>query len=221
MTYDFCYDIVSTKDTEQHNKTKLELIRERSDRLKQQTTKNKVKVIGTEQYINVSTGELEEMQVTTIEERDYNFTKIWMKNLILTMDIVGNQKTKFCFWLIDHLNRDNILIGTQRDMAEDCNVSLQTVSVTLKLLMDANFLRKKQSGVYIVNPDVIYKGTHAARLNVLNQYNAAERIIMTDEEKLSNIEQSIKTLQYKADKLRTKCQVNDAIPVPDPEATVS
>ena len=87
--------------------------------MKQQTTKNKVKVIGTEQYINVSTGELEEMQVTTIEERDYNFTKIWMKNLILTMDIVGNQKTKFCFWLIDHLNRDNILIGTQRDMAED------------------------------------------------------------------------------------------------------
>ena len=82
--------------------------------LKQQTTKNKVKVIGTEQYINVATGELEEMQVTTIEERDYNFTKIWMKNLILTMDIVGNQKTKFCFWLIDHLNRDNILIGTQR-----------------------------------------------------------------------------------------------------------
>lgn len=98
-------------------------------------------------------------------------------------------------------------------MAEDCNVSLQTVSVTLKLLMDANFLRKKQSGVYIVNPDVIYKGTHAARLNVLNQYNSAERIIMTDEEKLSNIEQSIKTLQYKADKLRTKCQVNEAIPV--------
>ena len=189
--------------------------------LKQQTTKNKVKVIGTEQYINVATGELEEMQVTTIEERDYNFTKIWMKNLILTMDIVGNQKTKFCFWLIDHLNRDNILIGTQRDMAEDCNVSLQTVSVTLKLLMDANFLRKKQSGVYIVNPDVMYKGTHAARLNVLNQYNSAERIIMTDEEKLSNIEQSIKTLQYKADKLRTKCQVNEAIPVPDPEATVS
>ena len=44
--------------------------------LKQQTTKNKVKVIGTEQYINVATGELEEMQVTTIEERDYNLLNL-------------------------------------------------------------------------------------------------------------------------------------------------
>ena len=133
--------------------------------MKQQTTKNKVKVIGTEQYINVSTGELEEMQVTTIEERDYNFTKIWMKNLILTMDIVGNQKTKFCFWLIDHLNRDNILIGTQRDMAEDCNVSLQTVSVTLKLLMDANFLRKKQSPIIVllclkISKEIVQRSCH-------------------------------------------------------------
>lgn len=186
-----------------------------------QRTKKKVKIIGTQEYININTGEIEEMEVTTVEERDFNFTKVWMKNLILTLDIVGNQKTKFCFWLIDNLNRDNMLIGTQRDMAEECGVSLQTVSVTLKLLMDVDFLRKKQSGVYIINPNVLYKGTRSARLNVLNQYLTLDVTTMTDEEKISNLEQSVKTLQHKIDKLKTKCKVDSAIPVPDPEATVS
>ena len=40
------------------------------------TTRKKVKVIGTETYIKQSTGELEEMQVMRIEERDANFHKL-------------------------------------------------------------------------------------------------------------------------------------------------
>ena len=120
---------------------------ERGDRMGQQTSK-KVKFVGTEQFINTATGELTEMQVTSIEDRDFNFTKIWMKNFIATMDIVGNQKTRFCYWIIDHLNRDNILIGTQRKLSEKSGISLQTVNLTMKLLMDADFLRKQSSGVY-------------------------------------------------------------------------
>ena len=59
-----------------------------------QTTEKKVKVIGTQLYINATTGELEEMQVTSIENRDFNFTKVWMKNFIATLELVGNQKSK-------------------------------------------------------------------------------------------------------------------------------
>ena len=39
-----------------------------------QTTTKRVKVVGTEEYINTRTGELEQMQVTSIEDRDFNFT---------------------------------------------------------------------------------------------------------------------------------------------------
>lgn len=163
----------------------------------QKTTK-KVKFVGTEQFINATTGELVDMTVTSIEDRDFNFTKIWMKNFIATMDIVGNQKTRFCYWLIDHLNRDNMLIGTQRKLAEESGISLQTVNLTMKLLMDADFLRKMSSGVYIVNPDIVFKGTKNKRMNILNQYSQATRIEMTDEEKLNNILDSIKALEAKA-----------------------
>lgn len=168
----------------------------------QQKTSRKIKYVGKEQFINATTGEIEEMQITSIEDRDFNFTKIWMKNFIATMDIVGNQKTKFCYWLIDNLNRDNILIGTQRELAGKSGVSLQTVNVTMKLLMDADFLRKRSSGVYIVNPDIIFKGTRNKRMNILNQYSNAQKIEMTDEEKLDNILRSIKTLERKAEMLK-------------------
>lgn len=173
---------------------------ERGDRMGQQTSK-KVKFVGTEQFINTATGELTEMQVTSIEDRDFNFTKIWMKNFIATMDIVGNQKTRFCYWIIDHLNRDNILIGTQRKLSEKSGISLQTVNLTMKLLMDADFLRKQSSGVYIVNPDIVFKGTKAKRMNILNEYSQAERIEMSDEEKLNNLLESIKALETKAQAL--------------------
>ena len=42
------------------------------------TTRKKVKVIGTETYIKQDTGEIAEMQVVKIEERDANFHKLWL-----------------------------------------------------------------------------------------------------------------------------------------------
>lgn len=169
-----------------------------------QTTSKKVKFVGTQQFINAETGELQEMQVTSIEDRDFNFSKIWMRNFIATLDIVGNQKTKLCFWIIDSVDKNNVLIGTYRDIAEITGLSLDTVSRTMKILLDADFLRKKQNGVYIINPDIVFKGTRQARMNVLNQYSTAERVAMTDEEKLSNLIESIEELTKRAEALRAK-----------------
>ena len=172
--------------------------------MRQITTGKKVKYVGTEQYINARTGELEEMQVTSIEDRDFNFSKVWMRNFISTLDIVGNQKTKLCFWIIDHLNRDNKLIGTYRVIADESGISLDTVRVTMKILLDADFMRKQQNGVYIVNPDIVFKGSRSGRMNVLNQYNTSERVEMTDDEKLANLMDSSDKLLKQADALKQK-----------------
>lgn len=173
-----------------------------------QTTSKKVKVKGTQTYINANTGEIEEMQVTSIEDADFNFSKVWMKNFIATLDIVGNQKTKVCFWIIDHIDKNNMLVATQRSLSEQIGVSYQTVSTTIKILLDADFLRKVQSGVYMVNPDVVFKGTRQKRLNVLNQYDSAEYIPLSDEEKLDNLNRSIMELQKQAEAIRSKIDKN-------------
>ena len=123
--------------------------------MSKQQTQRKTKVVGTQQYINADTGELQEMQVTTVEERDFNFHKVWMKNFINTLEIVGNQKTKLCFWIIDNLNKENQLCKTYRQIAKETNMSLDTVRVTMKLLLEADFLRRVNMGCYVVNPDIL------------------------------------------------------------------
>lgn len=167
-----------------------------------QTTTKRVKVVGTEEYINTRTGELEQMQVTSVEDRDFNFTKMWMKNFISTLDIVGNQKTRLCFWIIDHVDKENRLIGTYRTIASQSGMSLDTVRITMKLLMDADFMRKAQNGVYVINPNLVFKGTRNARMNVLNQFTSAEYVPLSDEERLDNLMASIAALTHRADELR-------------------
>lgn len=168
----------------------------------EQTTTKRVKVVGTEEYINTRTGEIEQMQVTSIEDRDFNFTKMWMKNFISTLDIVGNQKTRLCFWIIDHVDKENRLIGTYRTIASQSGMSLDTVRITMKLLMDADFMRKAQNGVYVINPNLVFKGTRNARMNVLNQFTSAEYVPLSDEERLDNLMASIAALTHRADELR-------------------
>lgn len=134
-------------------------------------TRKKVKVIGTENYIKQDTGEIKEMQVINIEERDFNFHKVWLSHIINSIDLIGNQKTKLAFWIIENLNKENQLIMTQRKIAEKTGMSIQTVSLTIKALIESNFLVKINSGAYRVNPNVLFKGGKADRLNVLIEYS--------------------------------------------------
>lgn len=169
---------------------------------KQQTEK-KIKYVGSEKYINATTGELVEMQVTSIEERDYNFSKVWMKNFISALDLVGNRKSKVAYWIIDNLNKENQLALNYRQIAEATGTSYQTVALTMRALTDADFLRKVGT-CYMVNPDILFKGTRNGRLNLLSQYHEADIKPMSDDEKIEALERSIYQLQRELDNLRDK-----------------
>lgn len=140
----------------------------------QKITRKKVKVIGTEKYIKQDTGEIKEMQVIDIEERDFNFHKVWMQHIIYSMDLIGNQKTRLAFWLIDNLNKENQIVMTQRKIAETTGISLETVRQTMKSLISSGFLVKINAGAYMVNPDAVFKGGKTDRMNVLISYKNAE-----------------------------------------------
>lgn len=172
---------------------------------KQQQTTKKLKVVGRQTYINTATGELEDMEVSLMEDRDFNFHKVWMKNLIATLDIVSNQKTKICFWIIDNLNKENELPYTQRMIAEKTGTSLPTVNSTIKILQDADFLRKPAGKtVYMVNPNIIFKGTRNGRLAMATIYESGEYQPLSDEEKLKNLIESIKELEKLKSELENK-----------------
>ncbi len=92
------------------------------------TTRKKVKVIGTETYLNQSTGEIKEMQVIDIEERDANFHKLWLGHILQAVDLIGNQKTRLAFWILDNLDSENKLTLTYRQIVEKSHFSYETVA---------------------------------------------------------------------------------------------
>ena len=110
------------------------------------------------------------MQVVKIEERDANFHKLWLGHILQSIDLIGNQKTKLAFWLLDNLDSENKITMTYRQIADKSNMSYQTVYRTMNALIESNFLSKINGGAYRVNPDVLFKGGKDNRLNVLLQY---------------------------------------------------
>lgn len=169
----------------------------------QSKTSKKVKVIGTESYINANTGEVEDFQVVRLEDRDFDFHKVWIHAIIDSLDLIGNKKTKLAFWIVEHLNHDNQLIMTYRQIAEKSGISLETVRSTMNALIESNFLRRINQGAYCVNPDVIFKGKHSGRLNVLFQYQNLETDDNTKEKNFSKTNDE----KQKADLKKSKCSL--------------
>ena len=135
-------------------------------------TIKKQKLIGVQEYINPNTGEVVPMQVFSVEERDFNFHKVWLQHLVDSLDSISNQKLRLAFWIIDNLNKENQLVMTQRQIADKSGMSLKTVQRTMKALQEGNpaFLIKINGGAYQVNPNIIWKGSHSSRMGVIFNY---------------------------------------------------
>jgi hypothetical protein len=136
------------------------------------STRKKIKVIGLETYINQRTGALEDMQVISIEDRDANFHKIWLQHIIMSLDVIGTQKMRFAFWLLEQMTTDNLIPMTFKQMAEKSGYSIDTVKRVIPALIESEFLVRINQGVYQVNPSLIFKGGSHHRMNVLMQYQA-------------------------------------------------
>ncbi len=135
------------------------------------TTAKKTKIVGVQDYIDSTTGEVVPMIVSEMEDRDFDFHKVWMKNFLLTMDEIANKKMTVAFWIIENLDKENKFIFTQRELSSATGVCLDTVSKTLALLQKGNFLKKIRYGRYMVNPDIMYKGSHRSRMGIVFDYS--------------------------------------------------
>lgn len=157
-------------------------------------TSKKQKFVGTKILIDPKTGEKYPMQMNVIEERDFNFTKVWMQHLINSLDEISNQKLRLAFWIIDNLNKENQLVMTQRTIAEKSGISYQTVSRTMKLLCEPTqkdakpFLQKINGGAYRVNPEVLFQGSHSNRMGICYEYYEVERENKAKKEKNNGVQ---------------------------------
>ncbi|MEY0026194.1 replication/maintenance protein RepL [Providencia rettgeri] len=134
-------------------------------------TTKKTKVVGTQSYVNQTTGEVVDMNVVETTSSDFNFEKIWLSHLLQALDCLGSKKVKVVSWLLENKDHKNVIIATQRKIATESDTSLKTVAEVMKVLLAADVIRMEQQGVYLLNPEVIFKGDKSKRMNVLIKYN--------------------------------------------------
>lgn len=136
--------------------------------------KSKVQtVVGSQSYLNRETGEVSEF--TVIEkniEKDFNFHKIWIQDVLNVLDSFGNKKILVLSYLLKIMrNEDNTFSGSYRELAEDIGVSVKTVNVVINELVESNVIKKISTATYRFNPDIIVKGRSDKRKNLLIKYN--------------------------------------------------
>lgn len=135
-------------------------------------TTKKQKFVGSKAFCDMETGEIIPMQMVQVEDRDFNFHKVWLQNLVMSLEGISNQRLKLAFWILEHLDKENKLVMTQRAIAEGSGMSLATVVRTMKALQEGKpaFLQKINSGAYRVNPQVVWKGSYSNRMGVCFSY---------------------------------------------------
>jgi len=135
-------------------------------------TKKQV-VIGTQKYINPTTGEV--VEFTVIEKNvssDFNFHKIWLQDLLNILNSFGNKKIKILTYLLHKMrNEDNTVTVTYQEMQDKLKISKPTISATIRELIEANVLKKIAPATYQFNPGLIIKGNSGKRQALLIKYN--------------------------------------------------
>jgi len=166
--------------------------------------------VGYETYMNTETGELVEMPKFVIKGGDINFEKVWIWHLCEAYELVGNKAIYVLNYFFQNRDQNNLVIGSQRKIADALGVSPTTVaSITAKLKAN-NILSMPQQGVYRINPEVMWKGSHHSRMQILYEYRSeksAEGPLSLEEQKveivneLSILGKRFNTLQRRLEKL--------------------
>lgn len=173
----------------------------------------KNQIVGKEQYINQSTGELVELDlIESVDyEKDINFYKIFLKKFDTVLDKIGNQKIRVFIWILEHISWDNKLPYTFRQLSKETGTSYAVVAKTMKNLQEIDFLRKHNTGMYIVNPDIIFRGTYQRRCRVAMEYDRLKHQHRMDsyEDDLVSVQKKIKRLQEKEKSIQQKIDIID------------
>lgn len=138
---------------------------------KKPTTTRKMKLMGTQDYVNKNTGQIIECQVIEHEERDANFQKIWIGHIASAIEELSNTKMKLVFYILSNADSNNVLIKTIADIIHDTGFSNKTIIDTLKILEKHDIIRRK-TGVIFLNPNVLFKGGTKKRHAILSIYHS-------------------------------------------------
>lgn len=130
--------------------------------------------IGTIERMNPDSGEIETYTVIDKNvEKDFNFHKIWLMDVLNILNSFGTAKIRVITYLLSQMrNADNyISVGTYREIASDTGISYPSIQKTMAELLEASVIKKVRTGTFQFNPDIIMQGDSDKRRNLLIRYN--------------------------------------------------
>lgn len=84
-------------------------------------------------------------------------------------DKLGGKKYVVFKYIIEHKNADNQLIITNRELSQKCNVGINTVTDTLKLLKDAGLISTR-TGAIMLFPKLSMRGTDRKEAYLMQKF---------------------------------------------------
>ena len=151
---------------------KMDIVKVKSKEL--QVSTKLLKSIEIIEYIDEESGEVEEMQHITLQDKDFNFEKIWLMHLFQSLQALGNKKLIVALYLMSIRDKDNMIYKTYEEMRQDILISRGTIIETIKILENEDFIKKIRNGKYQINPNIIFKGDNKKRMNVMMTYQKEE-----------------------------------------------
>lgn len=128
---------------------------------------------------------------------DAHFYKYWPENMNKFISSATSTERRFFDWLVQNKLRakDNQIEATYKEISNEAGIGLRFVEKTMKKLMDTDVIVKVRNGVYIVNPDILFKGVYYARQEAVRNYQASK-----DQMKKKKHDQKVKKEKSKQDK---------------------
>lgn len=126
------------------------------------------------ELMDTETGEI--MQVDQITKMVYgskNFWKCYLMDFLSVLGIIDSKQVDVFIYIVENTSpSSNLFIGTYDEISKSVGCCRQTIANIMKKLQDNNFIKRKQQGVWIINPNVIMKGNDNKRQILLNYYES-------------------------------------------------
>lgn len=124
-------------------------------------------------YINAETGEevwLQGVQKTYFGAK--HFWKMYLIDFLAVLGIIESKQLDVICYIMENTNpSNNQFQGTLKEIAEACGCTPPTVQEAINKLLAADFMTKtKYRSTYIVNADVMVKGSEAKKRGLMITY---------------------------------------------------
>lgn len=121
---------------------------------------------------DLETGELIEVdQITKRALGQKQFWKVYLMDFLQILGVLDSKQVDVLIYILENTEpANNTFIGSQRDIADQCSVSLDTVSRIMRKLQEKEFIKQIKKSVYQISPNIMMKGNEHKKSLLLNYY---------------------------------------------------